>query len=99
MSEKKLSATLLISCPDKRGLVARIAHFIFERGGNILDLDEHVDSQQGLFFLRVTWDMSDFSIAPDDVSDAFTPLAREFQGQWMVKINHASNRRRLALFV
>jgi len=99
MPEKNLTATLLISCPDKRGLVARIAHFIFERGGNIIDLDEHVDAQQSLFFLRVTWDMRDFSIHPDAVADAFAPLGREFQGQWTLKINHAHNRRRLALFV
>ncbi len=99
MPEQNPSATLLISCPDQRGLVARIAHFIFERGGNILDLDEHVDSQEGLFFLRVSWDMRDFSIAADAVSDAFAPLAREFQGQWALKFSHARNRRRLALFV
>ncbi len=78
MPKKKLTATLLISCPDKRGLVARIAHFIFERGGNIIDLDEHVDPQENLFFLRVTWDMRDFSIAPDEVSDAFAPLRKTY---------------------
>ena len=99
MPDKNLTTTLLISCPDKRGLVARIAHFIFERGGNIIDLDEHVDARQSLFFLRVSWDMRDFSIPPDAVADAFAPLAREFQGQWTLKINHARNRRRLALFV
>ncbi|MCE1274151.1 MAG: ACT domain-containing protein, partial [Chlorobiales bacterium] len=43
-------AVLLLSCPDRVGLVARIAHFIYERGGNILDLDEHVDVGDGHFF-------------------------------------------------
>lgn len=43
MSDQPLTASLLLSCPDQRGLVARIAHFIFERGGNILDLDEHME--------------------------------------------------------
>jgi len=99
VSEQTSTATLLISCPDKRGLVARIAHFIFERGGNIIDLDEHVDSQQGLFFLRVSWDMREFSISADEIPDAFAPLAKEFQGQYLVKLSHGRNRRRLALFV
>ena len=99
MPDKNLTATLLLSCPDQRGLVARIAHFIFERGGNIIDLDEHVDAQQSLFFLRVSWDMRDFSISPDEAAAAFAPVAREFQSQWLLKINHARNRRRLALFV
>lgn len=99
MTEQPLIATLLISCPDQRGLVARIAHFIFERGGNIIDLDEHVDSQQGLFFLRVSWDMEHFSISGDEVPTAFAPLAKEFQGQWTVKLSHTRNRRKLAIFV
>lgn len=99
MPDKPLTATLLISCPDQRGLVARIAHFIFERGGNILDLDEHVDAQERLFFLRVGWDMQGFSIAPGEVPAAFAPLAREFNGQWTLKLNAPGNRRRLAIFV
>lgn len=37
------TATLLLSCPDRIGLVSRLSHFVFERRGNILDLDEHVD--------------------------------------------------------
>ena len=41
MSEKNLTATLLLSCPDRKGLVSLISNFIFERGGNILDLVEH----------------------------------------------------------
>jgi len=97
--ETNPSATLLISCPDKRGLVARIAHFIFERGGNIIDLDEHVDAQQRLFFLRVSWDMQDFSISADEIPAAFAPLAKEFHGQWLIKLSHTSNRRKLAIFV
>jgi len=53
-------------------------HFVFERGGNIIDLSEHVDSDERQFFLRIAWDMAGFSIAPDDLSDAFAPLAKEF---------------------
>jgi len=99
MSEETVTATLLLSCPDQRGLVARIAHFIFERGGNILDLDEHVDANEGLFFLRVTWDMQDFSLAGGKVSPAFQPLADEFQAEWMINLTSIHNRRRLAIFV
>ncbi|NHZ86902.1 MAG: formyltetrahydrofolate deformylase, partial [Planctomycetia bacterium] len=45
MNNKELSAVLLLSCADRSGLVARISHFIFEHGGNILDLDEHVNQE------------------------------------------------------
>ena len=62
MKEKSLTAILLLSCPDKKGLVSRISNFIFEREGNILDLDEHVDIDQKMFFIRVAWDMKNFTI-------------------------------------
>lgn len=97
MAEKNLTAILLLSCPDRRGLVSRISHFIFERDGNIIDLDEHVDSQEGRFFLRVAWDMKDFSVAPDDLEDAFLPMAKEFNAEWTIRLDR--NKRRLAIFV
>jgi formyltetrahydrofolate deformylase len=77
------------------GLVARISHFIFERGGNILNLDEHVD--EGYFFVRVAWDMNNFSIPESEVANAFVPLAKEFDATW--KINFTGKNLRVALFV
>jgi formyltetrahydrofolate deformylase len=97
MSSTLRTATLLLSCPDRSGLVARISHFIFERGGNILDLDEHVDRESGMFFMRVSWSMDSFSIPADDLEYAFAPLAREFGAVWGL---HSSERReRVAVFV
>jgi len=53
MSHHKSNAILLLTCPDRVGLVARISHFIFERGGNIVDLDEHVDAEENRFSIRI----------------------------------------------
>ena len=64
MNEKNLTATLLLTCPDQRGIVSKIAQFIFERNGNIVDLDEHVDEEDHIFFLRVTWDLKTFNVPP-----------------------------------
>jgi formyltetrahydrofolate deformylase len=97
VSENNLSAILLLSCPDRRGLVSRISHFVFERGGNILDLDEHVDVDGKYFFLRLAWDMKNFSIPESEVAEAFTPLAKEFNAEW--KINFAGKNLRIAIFV
>ena len=97
MTDTNLIATLLLHCPDRRGLVSRISNFIFERGGNIIDLDEHVDPQERIFSLRVAWDMKSFSIGPEKVNEAFLPLGNEFNAAWSIKLNR--NRRRLAIFV
>ncbi len=92
-----LTAVLLLTCPDRKGLVSRIAHFIFERGGNILTLDEHVDPEDKLFSIRIAWSMENFSIPEDEVEDAFRPLAREFKASW--EISFLEKRRRVAIFV
>jgi len=97
LTENKLSAILLLSCPDRRGLVSRISHFVFERGGNILDLDEHVDIDGKYFFLRLAWDMKNFSIPESEVAEAFAPLAKEFNAT--CKINFTGKNLRVAIFV
>jgi len=48
---------LIISCPDRRGLVARISDFIFRNGGNILHFDQHTDLQAGVFLARTEWEL------------------------------------------
>lgn len=55
-----MSATLiaLLHGPDQPGLVARVAGWIFERGGNILHADQHRDMEAGIFFQRVEWEPS-----------------------------------------
>jgi len=91
------TAVLLLSCPYRSGLVSRISNFIFERGGNIVDLDEHVSVDEGLFSIRVEWELENFSISRSELNDAFTPLAREFKADW--KIHFSDRRDRVAIFV
>lgn len=91
------SAVLLFSCPDKAGLVSRITHFIFERGGNIMDLDEHVSSDENIFTIRVAWQMDNFTIAADDLDDAIRPLAKEYNADW--KIYFSGVLPKIAIFV
>ena len=96
--ENDLSAILLLSCGDRSGLVSRISHFVFERGGNILDLYEHVDTNEKHFFVRITWDMKNFSIPASEVASAFAPLAKEFNAKWEINFTGEKNPR-IAIFV
>lgn len=97
MKDNELTAILLLSCPDRIGLVARLSHFIFERGGNILDLDEHVDPEEQVFSIRIAWNMRNFSIAPSELKEAFTPLAKEFKAKWDIKF--LQKKIKIAIFV
>ncbi len=97
LTENNPTAILLLSCKDRTGLVSRISNFIFERGGNILDLDEHVDPIENMFFIRVAWSTKNFSIGVEEIEEAITPLAKEFKASWKIKI--AEEKLRTAIFV
>ncbi len=91
------TATLLISCPDQKGLVAAIADFLLRHNANILHADQHEDAELKLFLMRVEWDLSEFSLAPAAFEAAFQPIAEKFQMNWHLALG--SQRSRLAIFV
>lgn len=91
------SAILLVSCPDQYGLVATITDFIFRRHGNILSLDQHVDLEQNVFFMRVEWDLTRFAVPHERIKAAFTPIAEQYQMEWA--LHFSDEKLRMALFV
>jgi len=78
----KNTAILLVSCPDRKGIVAAIADFIFQHGGNILHADEHADEGSDLFLMRVEFDPSEFDIDLADFAKHFSPIAGKFGMKW-----------------
>ena len=90
-------ATLILSCPNQKGLVARISQFVFQRGGDIINLDEHVDKEEQMFFIRVEWDLKDFQVSNEQFEKEFQILADEFKASWEIK--YSRNRTRVAIFV
>lgn len=85
------SAVLLIDCPDRRGLVARVSSLLYEHGANILHADQHRDGELGLFFMRVEWELgladSDSRFDLKRFKQAFAPMARELEMQWTLATN------------
>lgn len=73
----KHTAKLIVSCPDRRGLVARISDFIFRNGGNILHFDQHTDLEAGVFLARLEWELEGFQIPRDKIADCFRGIALE----------------------
>ncbi|MDN0073794.1 formyltetrahydrofolate deformylase [Crenobacter sp. SG2303] len=97
MSNATHSATLLISAPDKKGLVAAIANFLMTYNANIMHADQHQDNVEGLFLMRVQWDLRGFTLPMDDFAAAFEPIAREHDMSW--KVSLSSRKPRMAIFV
>ncbi|MGD0740499.1 MAG: formyltetrahydrofolate deformylase [Terracidiphilus sp.] len=90
----KDSAVLLIDCPDRKGLVARVSGLLFERGANILHADQHIDHDAGLFFMRVEWELDGFDV--ESFRTAFTPMASELDMRW--KLTSSARKPQVALF-
>lgn len=93
----KNTATLLITCPDRKGLVAAIAEFLYQNNANILHADQHQDAEGGLFLMRMEWDLNDFAIQPADFAQHFSPIAQRFNMRWQLKLSQ--KRPRLAIMV
>jgi formyltetrahydrofolate deformylase len=91
------SAILLLSCPDKKGVVAGIAGFIYQHGGNILHADEHSDVDSGTFLMRVEFDPAEFDIPLKDFVRPFAPIAASFEMQW--RLARSDYRPRMAILV
>ncbi len=87
------SAILLISCPDRKGIVATVADFVYRHNGNIICADEHGDEESNLFLLRVEFDAADFDFDSCQFSDCFAPIARDFQMDW--RLAHSADRPRI----
>ncbi len=93
----KNSATLLINCPDRKGLVAAIAEFLYRHNANILHADQHQDAEQNLFLMRVEWDLTGFGLTPQEFEREFAGIAEKFSMQW--RLNLSSRKPRIAIFV
>jgi len=93
----KNTAVLLISCPDRKGIVAGVANFLYEHNANILHADEHQDTESKLFFLRTEWDMTGFSLSEKEFEELFSSFAKEFQMDW--KVIYSVNKAKVAILV
>jgi formyltetrahydrofolate deformylase len=91
------TATLLISCPDQRGLVAKLSNFIYANGGNIVHADQHTDFLAGLFLSRIEWQLDGFKLPRDVIRPAFGAIADPLDATWTVHFSDATPR--LAIWV
>jgi formyltetrahydrofolate deformylase len=94
----KNTAILLVQCPDRKGLSAAIADFIFRNNGNILHVEQHQAGDTSLSYLaRTEFALDGFAIDVKDFALEFAPIAEKFSMQWRLALG--SYRPRVAIFV
>ena len=92
------SATLLIYCEDRSGIIAAVTDFIHAHEGNIIYLDQYVDAEEKIFFMRIEWDLQTFVISPDKIETLFKEgLAKKYKMNY--RLSFSDEKLRMAVFV
>lgn len=95
MNTENNIVTIILSCPDQVGLVAKISQFFFIRDINITDLDEHVDKETNMFFIRLELDRT--KSRKKNFKKDFDQLADSINAKWTMK--NSQRKIKLAVFV
>ena len=94
----KPTATLLLYCPDQTGIISEVTKFITDNKGNIVYLDQYVDREDGMFFMRIEWELEKFLIPKDKIKEYLTTL---YTARYQMSFNlyFSDERPRMAIFV
>ena len=94
----KPTAILLLHCPDQQGIISEVTKFITDNKGNIVDLDQYVDHQDGMFFMRIQWELDDFMIPREKIKEYIETLyATRYRMEF--SLYYSDQRPRMAIFV
>ena len=95
---KQTTATLLAECPDQPGIIAKVTDFLANNNGNIVDLEQHVDTADKHFFMRVEWQLDNFSINRESIQQIFAEqVGSALKMNWQIAFSDVKPK--LALFV
>ncbi len=83
--QRSASYTLVISCPDKVGIVAAVSRFVADRGGSLTESNHHTDMEQGWFFMRNVISAKSLTVDLEQFREEFAPLAREHEMHWTLR--------------
>src|SRR3990172_5205776 len=103
MRMSAVTATLLLSCRDQKGLVAAVSDFLYRNDGNIIHADQHTDAstrsagsgqaslstgqEEGVFLQRVEWELKGFAVPREGIAEAFEPIAQRFGMTWSLRFS------------
>ncbi len=76
---------LVISCPDRVGIVARVSQFVAEHGGWLTEANYHSDPDSGWFFMRNEIKADSLKLGLSEFQAAFARIADEYAMQWYIR--------------
>jgi formyltetrahydrofolate deformylase len=91
-------AKLLISCPEKPGIISTVTNFLLEHKANIVHFDQHTtDPNAGMFFMRIEFDLEEFDTSFNKLEQDLHVLGQDYDMDWQLGSN--VQRKRMAIFV
>lgn len=94
----KPTAIILLHCPDQPGIISEITRFITDNQGNIVYLDQYVDHQDSMLFMRIEWELDNFLIPRDKIKEYIDTLyAQKYEMTCSLYFNDVKPR--MAIFV
>ena len=91
-------AILLLHCPDRQGIITDVTAFITRNHGNIVYLDQYVDTIDGRLFMRIEWELEEFRIPRAHIKEAVDELFAERYGMY-TSLAFSDEKPRMAIFV
>lgn len=92
------TAILLLHCPDRQGIISEVTKFITDNRGNIVYLDQYVDKHEGMFFMRIEWELRNFAVPREKIKEYVSTLyAKRYEMEF--NLYFSDQRPRMAIFV
>ena len=88
---------LHINCPDQHGIIAQFTGVLYENGVNVLNLEQHVETEEKMFFMRIYADMSNIEISQEDLCDLLNILGKKTNAS--VKFYYPEQNLNVGIFV
>ena len=94
----KPTAIILLNCPDRQGIITEVTKFITDNRGNIVYLDQYVDRENGVLFMRIEWELEGFLIPRDKIKEYVSVLfTKRFEMEFNIYFSDVKPR--MAIFV
>ena len=88
---------LQINCPDQRGIIAQFTAILYDHGANVLNLEQHVEPDEKLFFMRIHADLSNMEISENALREILMALVKKTNSS--IQFYYPENLLRMAIFV
>jgi formyltetrahydrofolate deformylase len=88
---------LHINCPDQRGIIAQFTGILYDHGANVLNLEQHVEPDEKLFFMRIHADLKNMEISEDALYEILMAQVKKMNAK--IQFYYPENRQKMAIFV